>query len=348
MNKMYDYVVYIGRFQPFHDGHLETSKLAEQYARKGVIYVLGSSNTAPTPKNPWSAVDRMTMIESSVSGKSIFLPVEDRLYNENKWFTYVQSKVDEISRGGSVALIGHEKDETSFYLKNHFKSWDFIETGAYVKEKNGGKVVSSTKIRELMFEDHLGYTNSNIPPSVYEFLEGYIYTEEFKNLKDYYDYILEQQALVRTLPHGMPFITVDSLVVQSANILLVKREEHPGKGLWALPGVHLGHNETLQQASIRAIYDETHIKVSERPLMGSFVNMKEFDHPDRSLRARLTEKNARTLTLAYYYKLSSDHPLPKVKAGNGVEKAWWFTFAEVKRMKNQIFEDHSDIIDYFI
>lgn len=350
MSKQYDYIEYTGRFEPFHVGHLETVKKSFSHT-KNLIMVLGSANIAPTPKNPWSVDQRKEMIISSTKGLGniIFVPVEDRLYNRNKWISYVQSAVDDIAGEGSVALIGHDKDESIERISDNFPMWDFIDTGPYVKEKGKGKIVSATKIRELLFEGHLGYIESNVPKEVYKFLEDYTNTYEFTAQQAEYIHIINDEKVVDTLEHGQNFITSDSVVVQSGHILLVKRATYPGKGLWSCPGVHVDQNETPDEASIRALVGEANLKVPVKVLKGSLKEMKVFAHPDRSLRARLTQTRARTLTLAYYYELDSSKPLPtNVRGGEGIEKAWWFSFPEVRKMRSQLFEDHADIIDYFI
>jgi bifunctional NMN adenylyltransferase/nudix hydrolase len=193
------------------------------------------------------------------------------------------------------------------------------------------------------------YIRKNTPQDTLEYLLRYTKTDEYFLLHDEYRHIIEEEKLVYQQPHGMNFITADSVVVQSGHILLVKRATLPGKGLWALPGVHVDQNETAAEASIRALLDETNLKVPEQVLCGSLVEMKLFDHPNRSLRGRLHQRRARTMTFAYYYELDSTKPLPKgVRGGKNIEKAWWFTFSEVSKMRPQLFEDHSDIIDYFI
>jgi bifunctional NMN adenylyltransferase/nudix hydrolase len=248
-----------------------------------------------------------------------------------------------------MAIIGHDKGDSG-YLKQCFPGVDFIDTGPYIKESgSAGKVVSATKIRELMFEGDVGYTASNLPAPIYRRLEEYVKTPEFELLRGEYDHILAEEDMVRPLPYGMTFFTADSVVVQSGHILLVKRAGYPGKGLWALPGVHVGLNETVEEAAIRALIDETHLKVPLKVLKGSLKKTKRFDHPERSLRARLTEKNARSITDAFFYRLDSNTPLPKnVKAGKGIEKAWWFTLAEAKKMRPVLFEDHACIIDFVL
>lgn len=355
MMKSYDYVLYIGRFEPVHSGHLETITKAF-YHTKNVIIVIGSANSAPTPKNPWSVDIRQEMIFSllniihpNVDSKLHFLPMEDRLYNDDKWLAYLQAEIHKIIGNKTMAIIGFDKGDSG-YIKECFPNVDFIDTGAYIKEAGAaGKVVSATKIRQLMFEGDVGYTASNLPAPVYRMLEKYVRTPEFELLRGEYEHILAEEEVVKDLPYGITFHTADSVAVQSGHILLIKRAEYPGKGLWALPGVHVGLNETVEEASIRALVAETHLKVPLKVLRGSLVETKRFDHPDRSLRARLTQKNARSITEAFFYRLDSSTPLPKnLKAGKGIEKVWWFTLAEAKEMRPVLFEDHADIIDYFI
>lgn len=361
MDSKHDFIVYIGRFQPFHDGHLDTLRLANQLGKE-IIIVIGSANSASTPKNPWSASVRQNMIAWSAAEAGLpisnlsFVHAEDRPYKEDKWISFVQGQVMDIVRAKtrkprpSVALIGHEKDSSSYYLKGNFPDWNFIETGPYTKT-GGGKVVSSTKIRELMFEGHLDYTQSNLPNAVYEFLTKYVDgTYEFQRLQREYEFILEEEKIYAPLPYGITFQTVDSVVVQSGHVLLVQRSGDLGNGLWALPGVHLGTNETMVDASRRAVLDETNLDVPLKPFMGSLKEQRTFDNPGRSLRARLKTSRNRTITTAFYYKLDSNLALPTkgLKAGAGVEKVWWYSFAEAQRMRNRMFEDHADILDCFI
>ena len=348
--KRYDYIVYIGRFQPPHVGHLETFTQAFWYT-KNVIVVVGSANAARTPKNPFTASERIGMIDSltsiihpDVDSRFHFITAEDRLYNDDKWLAYVQHAVKKIVKNGSLALIGHDKGDSA-YLKSAFPGVDFIDTGPYSKET----VIHSSTIREMMFAGNVSYTESNLPRNVYRRVLEFTKTEEFDLLKGEYEHIIKEEGLVNNLPFGMTFHTADSVVIQSGHILLVQRGEYPGKGLWALPGVHVGHNETVLEAALRALTVETHLKVPDKVLKGSLRGEKRFDHPERSLRARLTAKNARTITDAFFFKLDSSAPLPKnVKAGEGIEKAWWFPLGDVREMRSQLFEDHADIIDFFI
>ena len=110
----------------------------------------------------------------------------------------------------------------------------------------------------------------------------------------------------------------------------------PGRGLWALPGGFLNPKETLFDACIRELREETRLKVPEPVLRGSCHSQHTFDDPYRSARGR-------TITQAFYFQLKNDPKgLPKVKGGDDAAKAFWLPLAELDA--KMMFEDHYAII----
>ena len=69
MSKL-DTIVFIGRFQPFHNGHLEVIRTALSKAKK-VLVLVGSSNQPRTPKNPFTFEERRNMIYRSVGDEFV-------------------------------------------------------------------------------------------------------------------------------------------------------------------------------------------------------------------------------------------------------------------------------------
>lgn len=65
-----------------------------------------------------------------------------------------------------------------------------------------------------------------------------------------------------------------------------------------------------------------------------------FDHPDRSLRGR-------TITHAFHLH-SPPASCRGVKGGDDADKAQWFPLAMLRTMRSSMYEDHPDIINYFI
>tara|TARA_A100001011_G_scaffold335148_1_gene363911 strand:+ start:685 stop:1098 length:414 start_codon:yes stop_codon:yes gene_type:complete len=53
------------------------------------------------------------------------------------------------------------------------------------------------------------------------------------------------------------------IINNSSEVLLIKRGKEPQKGLWSIPGGHLNFGETLKNAAIREIYEETNLIISE-------------------------------------------------------------------------------------
>lgn len=88
----------IGRFQPFHLGHLEAIQFALLKVEKLWIGI-GSSNKSPEKNNPFSAEERKEMILSSISesiSKQIqIFPIPD-LDNHKKWIENIDSIVPEF------------------------------------------------------------------------------------------------------------------------------------------------------------------------------------------------------------------------------------------------------------
>ena len=60
---------------------------------------------------------------------------------------------------------------------------------------------------------------------------------------------------------GLPIIGVGGIVFHEDQILLVKRGNEPALGQWSIPGgvVHTG--ETLKEAVVREVLEETHLEV---------------------------------------------------------------------------------------
>jgi bifunctional NMN adenylyltransferase/nudix hydrolase len=141
-------------------------------------------------------------------------------------------------------------------------------------------------------------------------------------------------------PYPPTFVTVDAVVVQAGHVLLVRRKEFPGEGQWALPGGFVQQNETLRQACIRELMEETKISFgqkikAERVLEKSIVRSQVFDDPYRSVRGR-------TITHAFLIHLAPSTTLPFVEGSDDAKEARWWHLADVR--PEMMFEDHASII----
>ncbi|HIH38272.1 adenylyltransferase/cytidyltransferase family protein [Candidatus Woesearchaeota archaeon] len=61
--------IFIGRFQPFHLGHLHVIKT---YAKRyDLVIIIGSSNIQNTKENPFTAEERMLMLQTVFSSNNL-------------------------------------------------------------------------------------------------------------------------------------------------------------------------------------------------------------------------------------------------------------------------------------
>ena len=328
----YDYLIFIGRFQPFHTGHEQVIRQALKLSDK-VIVLVGSAYQPRTVRNPWDFNEREALMRSAFSTeenrKILTFPLLDYTYNDALWIKSVQQIVtgvvhSKIASKPTIGLIGHQKDGSSDYL-TQFPQWERIEVENYEN-------ISSTDIREAYFSE--GELHNGLNTNVAIALEKFKQTADYEQVANEYHFVKKYKSAWDNAPYTPMFITVDAVVVQSGHILLIERKAQPGKGLMALPGGFLDANETLKTAVIRELREETRIKVPAPVLAGSITKQQVFDAPYRSERGR-------TVTHAYLIELSGD-TLPKVKGGDDAAKAFWVPFAEVK--PEMMFEDHFHII----
>jgi len=344
MSKRYKLAVLIGRYEPAHNGHLSIFKQAAALA-ENVHVLVGSSFQPRTIKNPFTFVERKFLIEQMMQYLPTnyqVSPIRDYSYNDNLWIQEVQATVKAAYpniRDDEIVIIGHEKDESSWYLRA-FPTWKFVPLDGFVE--HGSHPIDATKIRELYFEGHADFLLGAIPKTTLEFMTDFAKTADYSLLVEEYNFIKDYKERWASAPYAPTFFTTDAVVIQGGHILLIKRKNAPGKGLWALPGGFLNQTETAIQGMLRELREETRIKVPPQVLQGSITHTQLFDKPDRSLRGR-------TLTQAYLIELNTgEAELPKVKPRDDAIEAKWFTISEALAMSEVMFEDHRSIIQTMI
>lgn len=341
--------VFIGRFQPLHNAHVNVLRRALASVGRLVV-VIGSDSQAKTIKNPWTSDERVGMVKSCISQDEVerieFVRVRDDLYNDANWLLGVTEKVN-IATGDSddIALVGYRKDKTTALYLSMFPQWEFLDVGDQTPDDVCGEL-SATQIRDSYFRGDLTTIKPMVPPSVFDIVKASMmrdsvtFTDEFSRLKDEFDHVQEYKELWSVSPYPPTFVTVDAVVIKSGHVLVVRRRCQPGKGLIALPGGFVNSSERLETAAVRELKEETRIKLPKAELAASISSQKVFDHPDRSLRGR-------TITHSYLMNLGTG-ALPRVKGDDDAAAAWWMPLREVLAKEESFFEDHFHIISYFI
>jgi bifunctional NMN adenylyltransferase/nudix hydrolase len=340
----YDFIALIGRFEPFHNGHLSIVRRALKSCDR-LIVLIGSAQSARSIRNPFSSTEREVMLRAAIGNDAdrvVIRHIVDHLYNDGAWQADVQQQVAEVvgSSGKVLAdtrigFIGHEKDNSSWYL-HAFPQWDLIDVPLATS-------LSATELREHLFAENdaaLRLIEANVPKPVYETLLAFRKTKTFTQLAEEHRHVIAYKAAWATAPYPPIFTTVDAVVVHSGHVLLVKRGAQPGKGLWALPGGFVNQNETLLTAVLRELKEETRIKLPVPVLRGSLKGQRVFDAPDRSQRGR-------TITHAFYFEFPSGD-LPQVRGSDDAARARWVQLAEARQMRELLFEDHFFILEHFL
>jgi bifunctional NMN adenylyltransferase/nudix hydrolase len=235
-----------------------------------------------------------------------------------------------------ICILGYEKDESSWYLR-HFADWKFINVDEKPEYKYDDKIHASV-IRELWYTERFSFAVSQLSTPVVEFMTEFD-DDEYETLVEEYNFVQKYRQETQLGPFPVQFLTTDAVVLHGDEVLLVRRGEAPGKGLWGLPGGFKNYKETFFDSCVRELKEETKIALPEKVIRGSKVDEHMFDHPGRSSRGT-------TVTMAYLFVLDPEEKRPRVKGGDDAVDAWWFPLSELDRKRDQIFEDHYDIIQY--
>jgi len=159
----------IGRFQPFHLGHLEAFRFALSKVDK--LWVgLGSSNKSVQKNDPFSAEERKKMILSSIDDSMkdkisiYFIPDLD---NHVTWI----EKIDTIVPKFDIIFSNDE-------LTKHLYSTRSVQVTTIPFLKRD--VLSGTRIRELIISDQKW--DDLVPEGTKNFLINISVKERLKNL----------------------------------------------------------------------------------------------------------------------------------------------------------------------
>lgn len=130
-------VIYIGRFQPFHKGHLSVIQdLISKVEIKEIIVGIGSAQYSNQRKNPFTVTERRKMIMESIKKNKKLRIIEiDDIHNNEGWVMEV------LKKAGSFDYV---------YTGNEWVKSCFEKRGIKSAIPNIRLNISATKIREMI------------------------------------------------------------------------------------------------------------------------------------------------------------------------------------------------------
>ncbi|OYT29402.1 nicotinamide-nucleotide adenylyltransferase [Thermoplasmatales archaeon ex4572_165] len=149
--------LFIGRFQPFHLGHMHVIK--QNFNLFKLLYIgIGSSQYSNTFENPFSFAERETMIKAALNDEGInnysIVAIPD-IHNPPKWVDHIISIIND-----SIELITNNSETAELFKK---KGFNVHKDGLYKKQRFSGQ-----EIRERMRCNKPW--NELVHPKVYEYL----------------------------------------------------------------------------------------------------------------------------------------------------------------------------------
>lgn len=126
-----------------------------------------------------------------------------------------------------------------------------------------------------------------------------------------------------------PAVTADIIILKTTNtinsVLLIERKHPPFQGMWALPGGFLDMHETLEEAALRELEEETGITGIE---LKQFHTFSKVDRDPRH----------RTITTVFI-GYTNDNASPV--AGDDAAKAQWFRLEDLPPLAF----DHDEVME---
>lgn len=163
MDKKYKCGLYVGRFQPLHDGHAHIIEKMLQDCET-VVVAIGSAQECGTQRNPFSYCLRATLIYKAFPfayPNLLVMPVLDRAQpsNDPSWGDYLLKAVKTFSGlTPDVIYEGEEIERNNWYNNSNIP---------VVRVNRSSIPISATEIREAMLKDDTDLVMQSVPCSVW-------------------------------------------------------------------------------------------------------------------------------------------------------------------------------------
>lgn len=128
-----------------------------------------------------------------------------------------------------------------------------------------------------------------------------------------------------------PSVTVDVIIFtlreSDLQVLLIKRRYPPFEGMWAIPGGFVGVDESLEEAALRELEEETGVRDVYLEQLYTFGDVSR-------------DPRGRVITVAYFALVPASAIDPHA-GSDAVEARWWSAYD-----RPSLAFDHQDILTY--
>ena len=144
-----------------------------------------------------------------------------------------------------------------------------------------------------------------------------------------------RSLIIHTYKYPRPAVAADLVIVYQDELLVIKRNENSEAfpGVLALPGGFLDMHETIEQAAVRELKEETGIDLDELDL--SLIDV--YSGVNRDPRQR-------TIGVAFYHTFPVK---PIVQAGDDAAECHWISIDDVIKSRIELAFDHNKIVQDF-
>lgn len=160
--KKYKVALFIGRFQPFHNGHLYSLNKCLEIADKAIV-VVAKSNVSGTENDPWDYRLRKTMVCSVIRA----LKIEDKIVkivscpdnpSDQVWLREIKKRTGKFD-----VVVSNNDWVLSIFREAGYR---VHESGLHNREELEG-----VKIREMMRKGDEGWKN-RVPVEILDILKN--------------------------------------------------------------------------------------------------------------------------------------------------------------------------------
>lgn len=317
----------IGDFQPVMTAHVE-ALLDALGGFSRVIVALTGHSSAPSIRNPWTSAQREACLRAALPegarDRVAVITLRHHLYQPERWLAALRAE---------VAQAGADLDGLMV------SAVDADLTQLRLSAATTGTAMAATAVRQDYLRGGSAW-RAAVPVAVAAWLEAFRADPGYARLIEEQAWADRLAASWRGAPYPPIFVTADAVVIAAGHILMIHRSHAPAKDLWALPGGFVEQDETVLEAALRELGEETGIAVSRDALRAAVRATRVFDAPERSIRGR-------TITHGALIDLGNAPP-PALRAGDDAASAEWWPLERFAQSTESIAEDHAWIVRAFI